>query len=62
MNCLVSASSHKSNQKRLYNNMVHNKLLPETHEELKRVTRVHSVRIFSFAKYHIWKHKEFVRE
>ena len=37
-------------------------VVSETHKELKRVTRVHSARIFSFAKYHIWKHKDFVRE
>ena len=36
--------------------------LTETYKELKHVTRVHSVRIFSFAKYHIWKLKQFVCE
>ena len=39
-----------------------NYISPETYKELKRVTRVHSVRILSFTKYHIWQHKEFVRE
>ena len=36
--------------------------LSETHKELKRATRVHSIRIFSFAKYHIWKQKGFVHK
>ena len=39
-----------------------NSLLTETHKELKRVTCVHRVRISSFDKYHIWKHKESVHE
>ena len=34
-------------------------VLSETHKGLKRVTRVHSVGIFSFVKYHIWKHEDF---
>ena len=47
----------------IYEPILKNQLryLSETHKELKRVTRVHSVRIFSFAKYHIWQYKEFVR-
>ena len=39
-----------------------NLIRPETHKELKSVPRVHSVRIFSFAKYHIWQHKELLRK
>ena len=37
-----------------------NSVKTESHKRLKRVTRVHSVRIFIFAKYHIW-NTEFFR-
>ena len=68
---LQYAFYHTINQTRKYTfTQIQEKSLEDTialclsrnpYKGLKRVTHVHSVGIFSFAKYHIWNHEDFVR-